>query len=265
MTQIRCIALDLDGTLLGPDHQISAANASAIRDCLDAGIHVVLASGRSFDSMRPYGQALGLPELICQNGAAVGDVASDSVRARQLLQPDQVALVSGLLLARGIPFCLFGLREIVYLPGKAQPDVLLSYGEPMFREVPALTPQHIPDPVKLLAFCEASPCDDELRALTAPALDQLRTHRSFLEWMPPGVGKGAALAEVAARLGLSKEEVMSVGDSQNDISMFAVSGVSVAMASAAPDVAAHARYRTASNAEDGVALALRRFALGVAV
>jgi hydroxymethylpyrimidine pyrophosphatase-like HAD family hydrolase len=63
-------------------------------------------------------------------------------------------------------------------------------------------------------------------------------------------------------LGVRREEVLSIGDSQNDMSLFAASGISVAMAGAPAEVAAAARYRTASNAEDGVALALRRFALG---
>ena len=85
------LALDIDGTLLGPDHAVSAANRAAIRDCGQAGIHVVLASGRSFASMRPYGQALALPQLICLNGAAVGDVASDAVRPRQLLRQEHRA------------------------------------------------------------------------------------------------------------------------------------------------------------------------------
>lgn len=261
MSQIRLVALDLDGTLLGPDHRVSAANRAAVSACLRAGVTVVLASGRSYDSMRPYGRALGLRQLICLNGAAVADVTSDTVRPRQLLDQGQVALVSETLLGRGIPFCLFGLRAIFCLPGRADPDALVSYGEPVIREVPALSEAVVPDPIKLLAFREAGPQDEELRRLTSPALEQVRTHRHFLEWMAPGVGKGAALAELARALGLRRDEVLSIGDSQNDISMFAQSGVSVAMAGAPADVAGAARYTTASNSDDGVALALRRFVL----
>lgn len=253
------VALDLDGTLLGPDHTVSAANRAAVHDCLEAGITVVLASGRSFDSMRPYGEALNLRRLICLNGAAFGDVARRTVRPRRLLHGDQVSLVRDLLLSRGVPFCLFGLREIVCLPGKAPLDALVPYGEPAIREVPALTEAHVPDPIKLLAFCEPGPHDDELRRLTSPRLEQIRTHQHFLEWVAPGVGKGAALAELMQALGVRRDEVLSIGDSQNDISMFAQSGVSVAMAGAPPEVARAARYTTASNASDGVARALEQF------
>jgi Cof subfamily protein (haloacid dehalogenase superfamily) len=259
---IRLVALDLDGTLLGPDHTVSAANRAAVRDCMQAGVEVVLASGRSFDSMRPYGEALDLRQLICLNGAAIGDVARKTVRPRGLLEREQVALASEILLSRGIPFCLFGLREIFCLPGAARLDALLAYGEPVIREVPALSERYVPDPIKLLAFCEPGAQDDELRRLTAPRLEQVRTHRYFLEWVAPGVGKGAALVELMAARGVRRDEVLSIGDSQNDISMFTESGVSVAMAGALPEVAAAARYTTASNRSDGVARALQRFVLG---
>lgn len=261
MSRIRLVALDLDGTLLGPEHRVSAVNAAAVADCVAAGISVVLASGRSFSSMQPFARHLGLGELICLNGAALGDAASNLVRPRTLLSWEQVALVSDVLRGRGVPFCLFGLRRIVSLPGWATRDTLVPYGEPPIDHVPALAAEHMPDPVKLLAFCEPGPLDDELRAATAGAVDQVRTHRQFLEWVAPGVSKGAALAELMAGLGLARDEVLSIGDSQNDVSLFEQSGVSVAMGNAPAEVAAAARFRTASNAEDGVALALRRFAL----
>lgn len=261
MSRIKLVAIDLDGTLLGPDHTVSAANRAAVADCLRAGVRVLLASGRSYDSMRPYAQELGLRQLICLNGAASADATSDVVRPRRLLAAAQVALVSDILLALGIPFCLFGVRAIYCLPGKAPLDALVPYGEPAIREVPALTAEHVPDPIKLLAFCEAGPGDEELRRMTGPAVSQVRTHQHFLEWVAPGVSKGAALAEVMAGLPARRDEVLSIGDSQNDISMFEQSGVSVAMAGASAEVAAAARYRTASSADDGVALALRRFVL----
>jgi HAD superfamily hydrolase (TIGR01484 family) len=197
MSRIKLAALDLDGTLLAPDHQVSAANRVAVAACLDAGIHVVLASGRSFSSMLPIARALGSRHTICLNGAALGDAEHDTVTPRRLLSWEQVALVSEELLRRGVPFCLFGLRELVSLPGWAEADTLIPYGEPPISTVPALTPASVPEPIKFLAFAEAGPLDAELEAATAGVVEQVRTHQRFLEWMAPGASKGAALQDRA--------------------------------------------------------------------
>lgn len=218
-TPIKLIALDLDGTLLDPEHTISGANRAAVRACLAAGAEVMLASGRSFGSMRPYAAALQLRQVICLNGAAGGDVVDDTVRPRRLLSWDKVTRVSDLLVRRRIPFCLFDLRGIVALPGWAVPDTLVAYGEPPIREVPELTEEYAPHPAKLLAFCEPGPLDDELRAATEGTVEQVRTHQHFLEWVAPGVSKGAALADLMAERSLDPEQVLSIGDSQNDVSM----------------------------------------------
>lgn len=260
-SHVRLVALDLDGTLLGPDHKVSPANRAAVDACLQAGVRVVLASGRSYDSMRPFGQALELPQLICLNGAAVADTAEDTIRPRRLLSAQQIALVSEVLLARGVPFCLFGASGIYCLPGAAPLEALVAYGEPVIREVPALTADYVPEPIKLLAFYEAGPLEGELERLTTPLVNQMRTHRYFLEWVAPGISKGTALAELMAAAGLRRHQVLSIGDGHNDISMFEQCDLSVAMGGAPEEVRAAARFTTAPNDGDGVALALRRFVL----
>lgn len=260
MSTIRLISIDLDGTLLGPDHTVSAANYAAVRACVERGVRVLLASGRSFRSMRPHGMALDLPQLIALNGAVIGDTLSNTTHARHLLTREQIDFVSAMMQSKALPFCVFGVHEIYCLPGAADPEALVAYGEPVMRVVPAFTPEYVPDPIKVLAFCEQE-WDAELAVATAPVVSQIRSHRFFLEWLPAGVSKGHALAELMNELALDRDEVLSIGDGANDISMFAASGISVAMGGAPDEVVAAARYTTESNLADGVALALRRFVL----
>jgi hypothetical protein len=263
MSAIRFVAIDLDGTLLQPDHTISPATHEAVAACVARGVSVVLASGRSWRSLRPHAEALELKgPMICLNGAALGNTADGSLNARALLSQTQIAHVTRLLMEREIHFTLFGLHAIYALPQWADPEALVIYGEPSATVVPDLSPHYVPDPIKILSFVEPGPRDAELRLLTADRVDQVRTHRYFLEWMPNGINKGAALHELITRMGLARDEVMSIGDGDNDISMFAQSGISVAMANAAPEVQRHAAYRTASNHEEGVVAALQRFVLG---
>jgi len=79
--------------------------------------------------------------------------------------------------------------------------------------------------------------------------------------MPPGVSKGAAITEYLADLGLNRDEVMAIGDSENDASLFEAAGFSVAMGNAVEALKAQADALTATNAEDGVARALHRWIL----
>jgi Cof subfamily protein (haloacid dehalogenase superfamily) len=262
MSAIRLVAIDLDGTLLQPDHTISPATHQAVAACVDRGVSVVLASGRSWRSLRPHAEALALKgPMICLNGAALGNTADGSLSARALLHEAQIAHVTRLLMERGVHFTLFGLHAIYALPQWADPQALVIYGEPPATVVPDLSTRSVPDPIKILSFVEPGPRDEELRLLTEDIVDQVRTHQYFLEWMPNGINKGDALHELITRMGLARDEVMSIGDGDNDIGMFAHSGISVAMANAAPEIRRHALYTTASNYEEGVVAALQRFVL----
>lgn len=258
----KLVVIDLDGTLLYPDHSLGAANAAAIRACLEQGVHVMLASGRSFHSIRPYARLLGLSgPTIALNGAVWGDVASGTIRPRCRLDQQQITHVCTALLAREINFVVYGASAIYSVAELPQWEALVNYGEPPSTIVPALSEEHLPDPLKILSFLEAGPLDEELRAVLEPAVSQIRTGRLFLEWMPPGVDKGAALAELMAAAGYTREEVLAIGDGMNDLGMFAVAGLSVAMGDAAPEVRRAAHALTAACIDDGVAVALQRHVL----
>ncbi|MDE3228673.1 MAG: HAD-IIB family hydrolase, partial [Chloroflexota bacterium] len=88
-----------------------------------------------------------------------------------------------------------------------------------------------------------------------------RTTGDFVEVMAPGVSKGVALGELAARLGVTRDEIVAFGDGENDIPLLAAAGLGIAMANAMPALLARADDITLSNAEDGVAHALRRLGL----
>jgi HAD superfamily hydrolase (TIGR01484 family) len=118
------------------------------------------------------------------------------------------------------------------------------------------------DPAKVLAVLDPGPLDAQIAAQVAGRLQSIRTGPRFFELMAPGVSKGTALTELLGDWGLERDEVLAVGDSENDESLFDAAGFAVAMGNAVEAIKIRADYITATNAQDGVALALRRFVLG---
>ena len=260
--RIRLIAIDLDGTLLGPDHRIAPADARAVADCRAAGVRVLLASGRSFGSMRMYCEQLGLtgPQITLNGGAIVGarDGAAEAVAC--LEEADVLALARGLC-DLGIPFVAFTPSGLFALPGTPESAELEGYGEPPATVLPDFTRRNLPDPIKLLAFCPDASRDPELAALANGVTDTVRTSGGFFEFMVPGASKGEALREILRREGIPAEATLAIGDYYNDLSMFAVAGTSVAMGGAPADVRAAADFVTGPCTENGLAQALRRHVL----
>ena len=79
--------------------------------------------------------------------------------------------------------------------------------------------------------------------------------------MPQGVSKGRAVKELAEKMGIGPDQVMTVGDFDNDLSMIEYAGYGIAMGNATPKVKAAAKYVTLTNDEDGVAAAIRKYVL----
>jgi Cof subfamily protein (haloacid dehalogenase superfamily) len=257
------VAIDLDGTLLNSQHELSPANYAAVRACVERGVRVVVATGRLFASAQYYCRQLGLDgPQITLNGAVLADAESGELRPTHTLPEPVMLRVCDELQRRGIPFMVFGPNTLYTLPGMPHQDVLVGYGEPAPTLVPFIGLAHIPDPAKVLAFLEEGPLDAELHAQFADVAEVVRTGALFYEFMVPGTGKGSALEELMRRYGVPREQVLAIGDSYNDLSMFDVAGFSVAMGGAVPVVRERADATTDDCEHDGVAAALRRYVLG---
>ncbi|HVY68936.1 MAG TPA: HAD hydrolase family protein, partial [Verrucomicrobiae bacterium] len=93
-SQFKLAAIDLDGTLLGPRHAVSEENLRAVRRLQDSGAHVVLASGRHYNSMRKYADALpGVEWIVSCQGGEVADLRRTTVLSRKFLAAAEVAAV----------------------------------------------------------------------------------------------------------------------------------------------------------------------------
>ncbi|HMO59465.1 MAG TPA: Cof-type HAD-IIB family hydrolase [Roseiflexaceae bacterium] len=260
--RFRLIAIDLDGTLLDHQHRISPANRAAVDACRAGGAHVLIATGRMYASVRPYAHELGLRGLqITLNGAVLADPVTDRLLTRDRLGRRELDTVVATLVARNCPYAVFGPATIYAEPGMTHIEVLEGYGEPKATRLPRSELLTLSEPVKVLTFAAPGPLDAEMATLLHGVVDVIRTGDQFLEFLPRGVGKGSALVELMHRYGIARDEVLVIGDSENDLSMFAVAGMSIAMGSASEAIKARADAVTLDTAHDGVAVALQQYAL----
>jgi Cof subfamily protein (haloacid dehalogenase superfamily) len=258
---IRGVVLDVDGTTLSTHALPSPALVEAARAVQDAGLWLSFATGRppaGLDVVRP---ATGSPgPFVVHNGA---QVLVDGAPAREWLLPTdavrtlerwcvqhgvyaEFAVGSGLLVTDFREAARPSWEEVAEPDGLVS-DVDLAAVGSCKATILAFEPEVLPE---LLAVCAA--LDVHIDPSSAPIFPGT----TILNVTASGVNKGAAIAWAAARVGLRTDELMVVGDSENDLSMFDVAGTAVAMGQAPPHVQARAHLVTGTFDDDGCAAAL---------
>jgi len=285
---IRLLALDLDGTLLNGRGQISERNRSAIDKARETGVRVAVVTGRRFRDSRPIALELGLDvPLIAHNGALTKHARTlETVAVLPLpLDAAQVALRIGRE-AGADPLLsddYEGLGVLVFDHLSGENLAVHKYiewarqihgdeeGKEAVIQVLSLEAYMDHDPVHL-AFSGTCEKMDALAELLNQELDQrvklLATKYpsqdfTLLDVMNPAASKGAGVAAAAAELGIVHEEIMAIGDNYNDLEMLLLAGTGVVMANAPESLREiGGLIPTASNEDDGVALAIEHFVFG---
>jgi Cof subfamily protein (haloacid dehalogenase superfamily) len=284
---ISLLALDLDGTLLDSRGHISERNRIAIDNARGQGVHVALVTGRRFRDSRPIAMELGLDvPLISHNGALTKQAVTLQTvavlplplqAAREALQVGRKAGADALLSDDHE-----GLGVLVYdhLRGDDSPaHRYISWasrihgdeeGTNAVQQVNSLENYLDHDPIHLSfsGRCEEmDQLEETLKLELGPAVKVLGTKYleqdfTLLDIVNPAASKGAGVAAAAAELGVNREEIMAIGDNYNDLEMLLFAGTGVVMANAPPSLREIAGlHPTASNREDGVALAIENFIL----
>lgn len=274
MNPIRLIALDMDGTLLLSDHRtLPPENIEAIRRADAAGIRVCICTGRMLEDASDFIHRLDLPcMIIAANGARASDgpLPEGRVLLRRSFAPADARRAIDALLPFGLMVNGFedGLVSTVQ-DGTGRVYHLVERGLiPVRYGKAALFAAAERGLMKLFAVGQGSGIGDDRDPRIAPAREAVRTAlpdaqitssaQGNIEVMPEGVSKGTALAAVAEQMGLTRENVMAVGDAANDLSMLRYAAHSVAMGNASPEVLSVCRHRTATNDEMGVARIISR-------
>lgn len=273
MKRVRLIALDMDGTLLASDHfTLPKPNVDAIRHADQCGIRVAISTGRMIEDASDFIRRYDLPcMIIAANGARAcsGPMPGAEMLYACQLAPEDAHRVLDILLPSGLAINGFedGIVNTVD-PRKSRRYHLVDrgliearYGEEAFRKAADRGLMKIFAVGDGFAGSVYDPLVASVREQihrTLPHLQITSSAPGNIEITPPDAGKGTALAHVASLLGLSRENVMAVGDAGNDLNMLEYAYHSVAMGNASPEVMACCRYRTGTNDECGVAQMIER-------
>ncbi|WP_221076610.1 sugar-phosphatase [Agarivorans aestuarii] len=261
---IKLIALDMDGTLLNDEKKITPRTYQAIQQAKQAGVKVVLASGRPLEGLRPYLEQLELTSeqdfVISYNGSLVQRVGSGEIIHKTTLNGSDGTQLAKVAEQLGVFIHAFSAEHgLITQQHNPWTDIESSINGMDVSEVNFASLQANDALTKIMFVAEESILDKAIANLPAELRKQYTVVRSapfFLEFLHRDSNKGVGVEQLANILGLNASEVMCAGDADNDRHMLQYAGLAVAMANADPEIKAMANYIAPSNKEDGVAVAI---------
>lgn len=268
MSKIKLVAIDIDGTLVNSQKEITAAVKEAIQASRQRGVKVVITTGRPLSGAKKYLKELNLDNaadeyVISFNGAAVETTAGEVIFQKGLNYTDYVDLEA---IARklNLHFHAVGLDRIYTAEKDIAPYTLYNS-----RIVNLGISYRTPAEMKNIRIIKAMYIDQEEyldEQIQSPLLKAMqgqvnlsKTEPFYYEATAAGINKGFALKTLTEHLNLSSDQVMAIGDQANDLSMIEYAGVGVAMGNAVEITKAGADYVSADCDHDGVAVALNKF------
>jgi Cof subfamily protein (haloacid dehalogenase superfamily) len=277
---IRLLAVDVDGTLLDSRGRLPPAHRAALAEADEAGVAIALVTGRSFHFARPVAEALELGvTLIVNNGAAVKATSGITLQRSVLSRSTALAVLASTVGFEDSVAIVFD-RE----PGDEERQIVferMDWTHPHRSRYYAVNRAFIAESAPLTAALT----EDPIQVMFNGGVERMRSLAGMLRRLPvakdvsvavteyeardfslvdvnaAGCSKGTTLARWAATLGVGAEEVMAVGDNLNDVEMLEYAGTPVVMGNAAPTLMDRGYHVTGSHDDDGLADAIRRFAL----
>lgn len=252
----KMIALDIDDTLLNDDLQITPETHEALKQAIEQGIIVTLATGRMFASAKQVAQQLALDvPLITYQGAYVRTLRDETLFYERTVPSDAAQKLFEYTEKHHLHLQLYW-NDTLYV--KEDNEKVRHYVgvsgvsyvvEPDFQSI-------IDKPlIKMLIFEEAELLDritPELRELLGDQVHITKSKPVYLEFMHAEATKGHALAALAQHYNCSMEQVIGVGDAWNDRELISMSGLGVAMGNAIDELKEIADFVTKTNNEDGI-------------
>ncbi|MEG1503278.1 sugar-phosphatase [Enterococcus sp. 22-H-5-01] len=267
---IKLVAIDLDGTLLNENHEITQPVIDTIKAARKNGVYVVLCTGRPLTGARAQLDLLELNQvddyIITYNGGLVLNTNTWEVIAEHSLTRENYLEIDHL--ARTLDIHLHSAdKKAMYTSNRDISSYTVLEAHLVNMPLHFRTPEEIAHdvtPVKMMMIDEPEVLKAAFEKIPAEYFEKYTIVRSspfFVEWLNPKASKGMALKELSEHLGIKQSEVMAIGDAENDLSMIEFSGTGIAMGNATENIKAAADYTVATNAEDGVKEAFDRFVL----
>lgn len=265
---INMLVSDVDGTLLQPDKSLSISSRDAITKVRSTGMRFTVISGRPPRGLRFLIDSLGLTEPIAALNGAMIVWPNLSVLQATTIHPSAAAGVAEIIRHFGLELWLYTIDDWLVsdpLSPRVRHEVSVVQHEPTLMPSDGTIPCSITkvlgvsDDHPLVKRCEASVLEKFSHHISAS-----RSQPHYLDVTARGADKGYGLTSLAGMTANGSESIAVIGDGPNDIPMFKIAGLSIAMGNADESVRRAAQHITGTNREDGFAHAVERYVLPAA-
>jgi Cof subfamily protein (haloacid dehalogenase superfamily) len=266
MSPVKLLIADVDGTLVTPDKTLTARARTAVERLRNAGIRFAITSGRPPRGMAMLTGPLRLDSAVAafNGGLFVKPDLTTVIEERTVTPAIGNEVVADLLAASLDVWVYRGSDWFIRDPGA--PHVAREQKTVQFAPTVVDDLRSVLDgAVKIVGVSDDGPlvanCEAELRRRVGAQASAARSQPYYLDITHPDANKGVVVRTASRVLGVPLEQIATIGDMPNDVLMFSVGGVSIAMGNASCDVQRAARYVTTSNTAEGFANAVDRFIL----
>lgn len=275
----KLVCIDMDGTLLNSKKTVSEANKNAIKKAHELGVNIVITTGRVYENAASYSNLIGVKSpVIASNGAIIKDKDSDNVIYKKSLENENINQIINLCNKHKIKpnfntynSFICGSRFVYMLVSRFFLKSMSSTNDGRLKM------EYVKDNYKLIKKSEQN-YDDiikcEIIHMSSKKISALKkelhelkdievvsSSKYNIEITAKSVSKGKAVEALANYYKIRREEIITIGDSENDLSMIEYGGLGVAMGNAREEIKRRADYITDTNDNDGVAKVINKFIL----
>lgn len=268
----KLVAIDLDGTLVTDEKELTPKTIETIKKASKKGVKIVLSSGRSFYRLERYIDALDLRKenqyTICFNGGMIVENTTKEILYSKNLDVEEVKEVIQLGKLLGLPIMIYA-RDTHYV--EEVPEVIqkntknlmgmnlkiVNFDELNFNE----EENYI---YKVCFIDKPKIITEKRKEIPKEIIEKYEITSSvpeYIEIVKKGIKKSEGIKKVMEKYHIQQEEVMAIGDGENDVEMLSFAGLGIAMENAKEHVKSFANDVTTSNNHDGVANAIEKYIL----
>ena len=259
----KLLVTDVDGTLLDHNSKLSELNIKALKDCIKNGIDVIIATGKSINSIIFIIKELDLKLPQITLGGAVTVTPEKKIINAIKIHPTLYLDVIERVREKGYEPLVATVDGLVYCQQYSEPmKHVIAVGENIIKADNIKSEYFVNDTVSIsIPINEKDPLDLFIRQTYQDKLQVVRSGEYFFDILNLKASKGNALKNLATELGIKKEEVVSFGDSHNDISLFKNSGFKIAVKNSYPELLEIADVITDANYNSGLGKAIYKYIL----
>lgn len=260
---IKFVALDVDGTLLNSNREVSESTIEAVKEAKAKGTLVTICTGRPVQGAIPFVELFGLKSpIIAYNGGMIVDSKSMEILYEQGVSPEDARRIIALGEERKTTIIIWSNNQLYVneLNEHVHAYKQLSNVQPIkINDYEEIIQQGITKLLWIDAVETIQAYKVELQAELQETVNVCTSKAHYLEFVDREVSKGEALKHIGEIYGIKQDEMMAIGDGDNDLPMLEYAGLGVAMGNAPDLVKEKVQFVTASNDEDGIAIAIRKF------